>query len=88
MTSVIDGLGFQDQAQRGGEPNMTVMTLDHGQHSVVLSQNQITAVALLVVLAMAVALTLLLAAPTVETLHFGDFRFFPSDLAHFAARLS
>ncbi|HEY9679495.1 MAG TPA: hypothetical protein V6C76_15915 [Drouetiella sp.] len=66
---------------------MTAMTLDHGRHHIVFSQAQITAVALLVVLAMAVGLTLLLAVPTVESLHFGNFRIIPNDLAHFAAHI-
>jgi hypothetical protein len=65
---------------------MTVMTLGNNNHhhAVIISSMQLYSLALLVVLALAVTLTLLLALPTVES-HFGNFQILPNDLAHFAS---
>ncbi len=63
---------------------MHKLSLDNGLHSFVIGPTQLYAVALLVVLALAVTLTLILALPTVESFHFGNFRILPNDFAHFA----
>jgi hypothetical protein len=62
---------------------MTVMTFDN-RPNIIIGPTQLYAVALLVVLALAVTLTLVFALPTVESLHFGNFRILPNDFAHFA----
>lgn len=66
---------------------MTVMTLDKKAahvHDFVIGSTQLYVVALLVVLALAMTLTLVFALPTVESFHFGNFRVLPNDFAHFA----
>jgi len=63
---------------------MTVITYNNHQHDLVLGPTQLYALALLVVVALAATLTLVLALPTVESLHFGNFRILPNDFAHFA----
>jgi hypothetical protein len=76
---------------------MTVMTYNKSsnllprlssdnQPNIVIGPTQLYVVALLVVLALALALTLLFALPTVESWRFGNFQILPNDFAHFAMR--
>lgn len=65
---------------------MTVTTYDNRHHhNIVIGTTQLYAIGLLVVLALAVTLTLVMALPTVESLHFGNFQVLPNDFAHFAS---